>query len=180
MSPLPPLSMYVLYIPCTRTVQCRGSLLHILKTKKSNGQIQLKQIFFLFLPPATKLGQGYVFTRVCDSVHSRGCLVPGGGGLLPGRVSGAGAAYPGRGACLVRVGVETPHDGYYWGRYASYWNAFLFSLLFYFLFRFCPELVGLNGQVFMDSVNFKMLCEKLNRPPRDLSWCHYHKSANTS
>ena len=23
----------------------------------------------LFLPPATKLGQGYVFTRVCDSVH---------------------------------------------------------------------------------------------------------------
>ena len=25
--------------------------------------------FFLFLPPATKLGQGYVFTRVCDSIH---------------------------------------------------------------------------------------------------------------
>ena len=22
-----------------------------------------------YLPPATKLGQGYVFTRVCDSVH---------------------------------------------------------------------------------------------------------------
>ena len=40
-----------------------------------------------FLPPATKLGQGYVFTRVCDSVHrgvsqhalqqvSRGCAIP--------------------------------------------------------------------------------------------------------
>ena len=28
----------------------------------------------LFLPPATKLGQSYVFTRVCDSVHGgRGC-----------------------------------------------------------------------------------------------------------
>ena len=26
----------------------------------------------LLLPPATKLGQGYVFTRVCDSVHKRG------------------------------------------------------------------------------------------------------------
>ena len=25
-----------------------------------------------FLPPATKLGQGYVFTRVSDSVHRRG------------------------------------------------------------------------------------------------------------
>ena len=40
------------------------------------------------LPPATKLGQGYVFTRVCDS--GVGCLVPGGawglGGLLPGGV----------------------------------------------------------------------------------------------
>ena len=26
--------------------------------------------FPILLPPATKLGQGYVFTRVCDSVHS--------------------------------------------------------------------------------------------------------------
>ena len=24
---------------------------------------------YIYLPPATKLGQGYVFTRVCDSVH---------------------------------------------------------------------------------------------------------------
>ena len=30
---------------------------------------------FPFLPPATKLGQGYVFTGVCDSVH-RGGAVP--------------------------------------------------------------------------------------------------------
>ena len=27
------------------------------------------------LPPATKLGQGYVFTRVCDSVHKGGGVV---------------------------------------------------------------------------------------------------------
>ena len=26
------------------------------------------------LPPATKLGQGYVFTGMCDSVHRGGCL----------------------------------------------------------------------------------------------------------
>ena len=64
--------------------------------------------FVQLLPPATKLGQGYIFTGVCDSVHrggvcsrgvvcsrrvsapgcllrgfwSRGCLV--GGCLLPG------------------------------------------------------------------------------------------------
>ena len=27
-----------------------------------------------FLPPATKLGQGYVFTRVCDPVHKGGVV----------------------------------------------------------------------------------------------------------
>ena len=27
----------------------------------------------IFLPPATKLGQGYFFTRVCDSVHGGVC-----------------------------------------------------------------------------------------------------------
>ena len=28
----------------------------------------------LFLPPATKLGQGYIFTGVCDSVHGGACM----------------------------------------------------------------------------------------------------------
>ena len=36
----------------------------------------------MFLPPATKLGQGYIFTGVCDSVH-RGVPGPGGSALLP-------------------------------------------------------------------------------------------------
>ena len=59
-----------------------------------------------------------------------GCLVlggepgPGGGCLVPG------------GRCLVLGGpgpgglVETPRDGYCCGRYASYWNAFLFMYVF--------------------------------------------------
>ena len=33
-----------------------------------------QQNFLLLLRPATKLGQGYVFTGVCDSVNRRGCL----------------------------------------------------------------------------------------------------------
>ena len=33
----------------------------------------------VLLPHATKLGQGYIFTGVCDSVHRGGCLLPGGG-----------------------------------------------------------------------------------------------------
>ena len=46
---------------------------------------------FSFLPPATKLGQGYVFTRVCVSVNGGGLglcpggvSVPQGSGLCPG------------------------------------------------------------------------------------------------
>ena len=44
-----------------------------------------------FLPPATKLGQVYVFTHVCDSVHGGRCPGPHLGGrlrrLAGGRVS---------------------------------------------------------------------------------------------
>ena len=35
-------------------------------TRKGNGGANI------LLPPATKLGQGYVFTGVCDSVHRGG------------------------------------------------------------------------------------------------------------
>ena len=63
--------------------------------------------FAWFLPPATKLGQGYVFTRVCDSVHWGG---------LPQCMLG-----------YTPPGVDTPRETS--GRYASYWNAYLFSKL---------------------------------------------------
>ena len=43
-----------------------------------------------YLPPATKLGQGYVFTRVCDSVHRGGV-----GGVIPAIIAG------GISACLA-------------------------------------------------------------------------------
>ena len=57
------------------------------------------------LPTATKLGQGYVFTRACDSVH-------GGGGVLVPGVSGLGRSGPGGGGCLVGgCLVETPPYG---------------------------------------------------------------------
>ena len=40
----------------------------------------------VFLPPATKLGQGYVFTTVCDSVHGGGYLTWSGGCAWSGGV----------------------------------------------------------------------------------------------
>ena len=63
------------------------------------------------------LGRGNIFTPVCHSVH-RGVPPPGGGAS-----SGGGVLPPG--GCLV----ETPRDGYCCGRYASYWNTFLFTLM---------------------------------------------------
>ena len=38
-----------------------------------------------FLPPATKLGQGYVFTRVCDSFHGGSASVHAGIPTTPGK-----------------------------------------------------------------------------------------------
>ena len=104
----------------------------------------------LFLPPANVVCEGYVFTGVCLSTGgawswggswSRGCLVGGvhgpwgawSGGArfwgVPGLrgVCSQGGAWS-RGCLLLGGGlVETPPDGYCCGRYASYWNAFLFG-----------------------------------------------------
>ena len=60
------------------------------------------QIYMLFLPPATNLGQGYIFTGVCDSVHSGGGGVPAPGGAWSGGMPGPG------GACSRGGAWETP------------------------------------------------------------------------
>ena len=47
----------------------------MIKTKSADDPRQCNIINLMLehlLPPATKLGQGYVFTRVCDSVHIGG------------------------------------------------------------------------------------------------------------
>ena len=69
----------------------------------------------LYLPSANEVCEGYVFTLVCLSLGwgllLRGCLLRRGACSREGACSG---------------GVETPCDGYCCGRYAFYWNAFLF------------------------------------------------------
>ena len=133
-------------------------------------------ISFIFTA-ATKLGQGYIFTGVCDSVHRGGhawlpgracvvaggcawlpggmhgcwehvwllgvCMVAGGHAWLLGGVHGCQGMHGCRGAC-VAVGVRGCGVCAWWqggacvgydeirsmsGRYASYWNAFLFNIL---------------------------------------------------
>ena len=45
-----------------------------METKNSDTCAKLRS-----LPPATKLGQGYIFTGVCDSVNRGACVVAPGG-----------------------------------------------------------------------------------------------------
>ena len=100
----------------------------------------------LLLPPANEVWGKVIFSEACvkNSVHSGGSG-PGGGRCLVRRESGPGG-------CLVPGGVwswgvpaqanaclggsasggggawwRPPRDGYCCGRYASYWNAFLFA-----------------------------------------------------
>ena len=69
-----------------------------------------------FLPRLGASSQGDASSQ--GGASSRGVLPPG--GVLPHR--GASS----QGGCFLRGGpVETPRDGYCCGRYASYWNAFL-------------------------------------------------------
>ena len=72
-------------------------------------------LYHWLLPPENEVWGKVIFSQACvkNSVHMG---VPAPGGLLPG------------GACLGGCLVETPQDGYCCGRYASYWNAFLFSM----------------------------------------------------
>ena len=102
--------------------------------------------------------EGYDFTGVCHSVHrggypsmhcrwypsmpcSRGCAIPAclaaggvpapGGCLLPGGACSGGSAPRGCGDPLEA-------DGYCCGRYASYWNAFLFTMVFWYISPIWP------------------------------------------
>ena len=66
----------------------------------------------VYLPPATKLGQGYIFTGVCDSVHKGGGGIPayivGGipacltvGGAIPACIAGGIPACLAAGGCAI-------------------------------------------------------------------------------
>ena len=76
------------------------------------------------LPPATKLGQGYVFTRVCDSVHGGGGSASVHAGIPPPRSRPPPEQTP----PLEQTAPVSSACWEIWatsGRYASYWNAFL-------------------------------------------------------
>ena len=135
--------------------------------------------YLTYLPAATKLGRGNVFTGVCDSVHGGG----GGGvsasvhaGMLPwtrdlprpGRpprpdtpLDQADPPGPGRPPPTRQTPSPVPGrppletDARIWsmsGRYASYWNAFLLlcDITMYYSIIFAVfEIIFLNMPVFL-------------------------------
>ena len=81
----------------------------------------LLECILVFTARKRSLGQGNI-------LHLFVILFTGGGSAPGGGVPGLGGGAWSGGGCLVPGGcvVETPRDGYCCGRYASYWNAFLF------------------------------------------------------
>ena len=80
------------------------------------------------LPPATKLGQGYIFTGICDSVQA-GCAwlrggghawFPGGvawllgGAWLPGGMRGCWGVHGCQAVCVVAGGACVVARGHAW------------------------------------------------------------------
>ena len=78
----------------------------------------------------TDARKGNVFKGVCQSFCSQGSLLWG--GLCSGGISAPGQSLLGRGRSLLSGGVGTypllltSNGGHCSGRYASYWNAFLY------------------------------------------------------
>ena len=81
-------------------------------------------------------GKGVCVTR--EGLHGKGACMAGeggawhGGACMAGGVHDKGEGVCGRGACMVEGvhgsgGVHGRRDGHCSGRYASYWNAFLFN-----------------------------------------------------
>ena len=100
---------------CVRVHACaRGKMLCLkIIVSRVHGVFTLNEIFSpkfrpKLLLPATKLGQGYVFTGVCDSVHGGACMVAGGHVWLLGVCGCWGGMHGCRGACMVAGGGGMP------------------------------------------------------------------------
>ena len=75
-----------------------------------------------------------IFSQASVILLTGGCLLPG--GLLWGGVCSRGGLVPGEVVCSGGVpDGDPPKDGHCCGRYASYWNAFLFRLYVLQTFR---------------------------------------------
>ena len=84
--------------------------------------MMLELVILMFVDCYRPLRQGNVFTPVCHSVHVGGGGVHGRGACMTGAMHGSGVCMAG-GMCGRYYEIWSIS-----GRYASYWNAFLFKL----------------------------------------------------
>ena len=93
--------------------------------------------------PKRSFGQGNIFTGVCHSFCSQGGGIFSGGVFFRGGYFFGGVFFWGGyffGGYFFPGGVFFRGGGFFtgirstFGRYASYWNAFLFMIYFHFLF----------------------------------------------
>ena len=113
-----------------------------------------KPFMTYLLPPATKLGQGYLFTCVCDSV--KGGLCPTAcWDTLPWEQTPPVQLPPCSGPPWDQA--PPPHRSVCWelratsGCYASYWNAILFQD------KIFPSKVGQNVLKFLNLAPYKSI-----------------------
>ena len=113
----------------------------------------------IFTARKRSLGQGNMFTGVCLSTGR--VPAPGGGACCRGVWSWGGCllregaclggsghgGVPAPGGCLLWEGglVETPPDDYCCGRYASFWNAFLLTLISQIVHRYFQHWTNLTN-----------------------------------
>ena len=114
---------FIHFLLQVRTIKC--DLNSIFEYDSYRPQTKFVKVMFLHL-------------SVSHSVHGGVCLVPV-GCLVPEGVCSGGVPAPGEGRSAPG-GVpgpggsawwRPPRDGYCCGRYASYWNAFLFTIFLY-------------------------------------------------
>ena len=120
----------------------------------------------IFTSRKRSLGQGNIFTSVCQEFCSQGDACSQGGCLLPGGVWAGGV--PGPGGCPVET---PPPDGYCCGRYASYWNALLWICqfgsvvsCFHLVLTTTFKRVGANWESVLDIQKFIPFSSYTRRP----------------
>ena len=114
----------------------------------------------LSLPPATKLGQGYVFTGVCDSVN-RGCLPQ----YMLGYHTPSGSRPPGADPPKSRhpTGSRHPPKNFFCNFFFCFFGLFFFCISFAFFLLFLHFFPFFFPFLSKFLINYFIICSPLRQ-----------------